>query len=271
MKEAVIIAVVGLVSIIVYSVALGMPHLGSGFMHGHGRYWSGSDPIARGGRGYDKFWVEYELDTPEKRHVSYPKIGQAKPADSWRCKECHGWDYMGDQGAYRSGSHFTGIAGIGTARVESVESVMGILKNEIHRYDTVLPTTALKEIATFVVEGRVDMSAIINYETKVAVGNRDKGKASYNNICADCHGLDGKALNFSHDAEEYIGTVASNNPWEALHKMRNGHPGAFIDHMTGRHTDRRGMGTHAMPSMRIKLSLEGQGNLLSYMQSLPTQ
>jgi len=24
--------------------------------------------------------------------------------DTWRCKECHGWDYMGVDGAYGSGS-----------------------------------------------------------------------------------------------------------------------------------------------------------------------
>jgi len=229
------------------------------------------DPIARGGRGYDKFWVEYALDIPKKRHVSYPETGKAKSADSWRCKECHGWDYMGAQEAYQSCSHFTGLIGISTAQVQSVESVVGVLKNNTHRYDSVLPPTALKDIAMFVVEGQVDIQTMINDEAKTAIGDQSKGKKTYNNMCADCHGLDGKTLNFSHDTAKYMGTVAVANPWEALHKIRNGHPGAFIDHMAGRHTDRRSMGTHFMPPMRTKLSVEEQADLLSYIQSLPTQ
>ena len=28
---------------------------------------------------------------------------------TWRCKECHGWDYRGAPGAYSIGSDFTGI------------------------------------------------------------------------------------------------------------------------------------------------------------------
>jgi len=177
------------------------------------------DPIARGGRGYDKFWVEYALDIPKKRHVSYPETGKAKSADSWRCKECHGWDYMGAQEAYQSCSHFTGLIGISTAQVQSVESVVGVLKNNTHRYDSVLPPTALKDIAMFVVEGQVDIQTMINDEAKTAIGDQSKGKKTYNNMCADCHGLERKTLNFSHDVAEYLGTVAVSNPWEACIKF----------------------------------------------------
>ena len=41
-------------------------------------------------------------------------------ADTWRCKECHGWDYAGKDGAYGSGDHRTGIVGVlGTAMTPS--------------------------------------------------------------------------------------------------------------------------------------------------------
>ena len=33
-------------------------------------------------------------------------------AATWRCKECHGWDYMGVDGQYGHGPHKTGFPGI---------------------------------------------------------------------------------------------------------------------------------------------------------------
>ncbi len=45
--------------------------------------------------------------------------------------------------------------------------------------------------------------------------------------CAACHGPDGKQRNFGKpDEPEFVGTVAKENPWEFLHKVRAGHPGS---------------------------------------------
>jgi len=65
--------------------------------------------IAEGGRLYDKWWSELELKEPRETHPAYPTIGKKRDASTWRCKECHGWDYKGKDGAYGKGSHFTGI------------------------------------------------------------------------------------------------------------------------------------------------------------------
>ena len=271
MKRALVIVGIVIAIVLGYSFAFGGRHMGNQSGPGHGRYSPDTDPIARGGRGYDNFWVEYEQDAPQTMHISYPESGNAKPSDSWRCKECHGWDYLGNRGAYRSGSHATGIKGVSAKQGKSVASITDILSNETHGYDRVLSPTALKEIAGFVAEGQVDMRPIIDYESKSVASDPGPGKIVFNNICADCHGKDGRELNFAHDGEpaEYVGTVASDNPWEALHKIRNGHPGAFVNHMTGRHTDRRGMGSSFMPPMRAELSVGEQGSLLAYLQSLP--
>ena len=55
-----------------------------------------------------------EAKAPEQSHPLYPADGEyaAKPKANWRCKECHGWDYKGRDGAYAKGSHYTGIKGI---------------------------------------------------------------------------------------------------------------------------------------------------------------
>jgi mono/diheme cytochrome c family protein len=50
--------------------------------------------------------------------------------------------------------------------------------------------------------------------------------AVFQTTCAACHGFDGRALDWG-DADEpgHVGTEANANPWETLHKIRNGHPG----------------------------------------------
>ena len=57
--------------------------------------------IARGGRLYDKWFAENKAAKPTADHPSYPHQGGKYGKDaSWRCKECHGWDYRGNEGAY---------------------------------------------------------------------------------------------------------------------------------------------------------------------------
>lgn len=118
-------------------------------------------------------------------------------------------------------------------------------------------------------------------------GNVGAGRAIFERECIACHGTRGRALNFSDDPgkPEYVGTVAADNPWEALHKIRNGQPGAVMNrgHLDDRAADPDGSpGMHhggrmhmhmiegcAMPSMRETLSLDQQLDLLGYLQTLP--
>ena len=45
--------------------------------------------------------------------------------------------------------------------------------------------------------------------------------------CDACHGQDGRTVNFdSPESPVYIGTLANDNPWEFLHKVRFAHPGS---------------------------------------------
>ena len=43
-------------------------------------------------------------------------------AETWRCVECHGWDYKGVSGAYAAGSHLTGFPGVLAAAAEMSEA-----------------------------------------------------------------------------------------------------------------------------------------------------
>lgn len=80
----------------------------------------------RGGLLYDKWWAVGEEDdhehddheasgaAPEGDHPLWAtqSTNERSGGDTWRCKECHGWDYKGADGAYGDGSHFTGFVGV---------------------------------------------------------------------------------------------------------------------------------------------------------------
>lgn len=242
-------------------------------------YAASSDEAITGGRLYDKWWVDTELPKPTETHPAYPASGKKKGAATWRCKECHGWDYRGKEGAYKKGSHYTGITGIRNKAGTNPDTIVEILTNERHQYGVKLSEEALQALAQFVSRGQMDMSQYIDDESKKVKGHKRKGKAVYADNCQDCHGRKGDALDLSpkKDVEESIGGISNKNPWETLHKIRFGHPGAVMG-MDQMHSSRMGMNRHrgmrmrmweAMPPMFDKLSVSQQVDLLSYLQTLP--
>lgn len=208
--------------------------------------------VARGGQLYDDWMSVMEATPPEATHPAYPAAGKQKGGGTWRCKECHGWDYKGADGAYSKGSHFTGIKGVmGTFGV-APEKLHEIIMNKTHAFTVqMMPHAAMEKLALFLSAGLIDMDRHIDRETKVARGNAQRGAAFFQTICAVCHGFDGKAMNFKDDAHpEYIGTVANENPWETLHKIRFGQPGV------------------GMVSLEV-LGTDDLVDILAYSQTLP--
>ncbi|GAB6053534.1 hypothetical protein JCM17960_23540 [Magnetospira thiophila] len=211
--------------------------------------------VTRGGRLYDNW--QKEKDAPEQtfRHPAYPLTGaQAKlPSTNWRCKECHGWDYKGRDGAYGEGAHFTGIVGIRAQAGASPDDLRNLLMDENHQYHgtrwtgSLLNQRDLTDLANFVAAGQVDMDSFIDPKTKKANGQAADGKEKYDVFCATCHGIDGHALATGFD----IGDLARANPWETLHKIRNGHPG------------------ETMPGLQGVLEDRALVNILAHTQTLP--
>ena len=179
--------------------------------------------IARGGLLYDKWFAITNGDIPRKTNVSYPETSKKKGKNSWRCKECHGWDYQGVKGAYgdTKNSHYTGIKGISGAVGSDPAKIVAVLKDKTHTYtDDMMNKDDFMDLALFVSKGQVDMPKYISLDKKVK-GDASKGKDYYTTICAGCHGLDGKKIKDMPN----LGKVAQTNPWETLHKIRNGQPG----------------------------------------------
>ncbi len=210
------------------------------------------EKLSQGGLLYDKWYSVLDVKT-DGTHPAYPAEGKKKGGSTWRCKECHGWDYKGKDGAYKKGSHYSGIKGIRRYVEMAPDKIAAVLKNDTHAYGGKLTDSAIDALSLFVSRGQVDMDKYIDPSTKKAAGDLNNGARIYTNTCAKCHGADGRAINFkTAEKPQYLGTLTNKNPWESLHKIRYGQPSS------------------AMPAL-LFMSINDQVDVLSYCQSLPVK
>ncbi|NOZ06805.1 MAG: cytochrome c [Chloroflexi bacterium] len=220
----------------------------------------------RGGQLYDNwFKVVGASPTGNMPLWATQSTNTRSGEDTWRCKECHGWDYKGVDGVYGSGSHKTGFPGVYAARTKSVDDIVAALKggtNADHDFSADMSDADLTDLATFITTAVVDTDLIIDPATKAVKGNATDGKALYDSTCAACHGADGLAIDFhagTDEGPEFVGTVANENPWELFNKIRSGQPG------------------EAMPaqldpsSMTGSWTLDEVSDVLAYAQTLPEE
>jgi len=178
--------------------------------------------LARGGKLYDRWYKVIKADKPKESHPAYPsdKKYADDPGANWRCKECHGWDYLGKDGAYASGSHNSGIVGIMASAGNDPDKILAVLTGDSHGYGGLMDDADLNALALFVSKGQVDMNKYIDRASKKPKGDAAKGEAYYNTICAGCHGMDGKLPKDMKPFGPQMG-----NPWEVMHKILDGLPG----------------------------------------------
>jgi thiosulfate dehydrogenase len=205
--------------------------------------------LARGGLLYDKWWKINGASEPADTLPDYLEMGSQTGSTTWRCKECHGWDYKGNDGAYESGSsHYTGIEGLYDVRNQPAD----LIYDAIVRKRLPLSEQDIWDLTKFLKEGQVDMNKFIIFsgaQKKVATGDAENGSLLYEGAggCLKCHGEDGNKISGLS-----VSTIVNDNPWEGLHKIRFGQPGT------------------KMPSAISKgLSLEEQIDILTYAQTLP--
>jgi thiosulfate dehydrogenase len=205
--------------------------------------------IARGGSLYDKWWKINREDEPGDTYSSYPEVGSQTGSTTWRCKECHGWDYKGDEGAYESGSsHYTGINGIYQLKNKPAAEIY----SAISRKHLSLSEQDIWDLTKFLKEGLVDMNKYIIFtgtQSKSATGDVENGRILFEGAggCLKCHGEDGNKI-----AGVSVGAVVNENPWEGLHKIRFGQPG-----------------TNMPSAVKKGLLPQDQIDILTYAQTLP--
>jgi len=178
--------------------------------------------IVRGAKLYDKWYKVVGQKKPTKSHAAYPtdKKYAKDPGSNWRCKECHGWDYKGTDGAYKTGSHSTGIKGINGMAGADTAKIVAVLKDKTHDLNGKLGEDDFQDLAMFVSKGQVDSSKYIDAKKNIIGGNAEKGAAYYNTVCSNCHEKDGAK---PKEMGKSLGSQMD-NPWEVMHKIVNGQP-----------------------------------------------
>lgn len=192
--------------------------------------------VVRGGRLYDDWSREAKERPPGTPHPAFTVKSSASAANTWRCKECHGFDYKGS----------AGMVGIRGRQGGDVAAIVAVLKNGTHRYEGLLQDSDFIDLANFVSKGQIDMQASIE-----SARQPKAPAASYENyyvtICANCHGPDGARLR----EIPLLGDTARQRPFEVLHVVLNGHPGG------------------EMPALRA-LGVDTAARMLNFLQTLPS-
>lgn len=186
---------------------------------------SSARALKLGGLLYDN-WPKVVGVKPDGTHPLYPPKGKKKGESSWRCKECHGWDYLGKDGRYSSGSHYTGFDGILHARGGAPETLRNSLSGgaAVHDFSRWLSLDQINALTEFINRGLIDYRDVERLLERFVGG---RGRQLYQQACASCHGNDGNGIDFKDkNGVQGVGWLANDNPQESLHKIRWGHPGS---------------------------------------------
>jgi mono/diheme cytochrome c family protein/nitrate reductase cytochrome c-type subunit len=219
------------------------------------------DDITTGAQLYDKWYVRLGVEPPQGSHPIWERqtTNTRSGPETWRCAECHGWDYQGAAGAYGIGSsHYTGFPGVfvlaGRLSEEEIIDHLNGKLDPLHDFSNLMDETSLRQLAVFLKNGLIDDREFIDPVSLQAIGgDRDNGKNLYETVCAACHGVDGKTLVLrSQGFDEGLGDVASRDPYRFLHRSRFGVAGVV------------------MPIGRdLGWSTEDSRDVLAYVQTLP--
>ena len=160
--------------------------------------------VSRGGQLYDDWW-KATIDT-RKPQVDHPlwkeqTTNKRNGYDTYRCKECHGWDYRGKDGAYGKGSHYTGFKGVYEAAqkmsIGKLENVNKKGANKNHDFTGYIGNEEIADLALFMKKGVIDTSKFVNNEGLPKGGNPRTGSYLFSRNCTHmCHGSTGIGINF---------------------------------------------------------------------------
>lgn len=223
---------------------------------------SDQDLINRGAQLYDD-WTKIVSPAPalsgNQPIWNTQTTNTMSGADTWRCVSCHGWDYKGKDGEFRSGPNYTGFPGVFADRTKTAAEIDGFLHgvgNPSHDYSAYLSTSDIEALISFIQNGLIEDNQYIDpVSLKVLGGNLQNGEKLYTGTCAKCHGDDGRQIQFRYEGQDIIlGKLAVQDPWRFLHRTR--------------------FGTARAPEMVIGAAIgwtaqEGRDVLL-YAQTLPT-
>jgi len=225
----------------------------------------GATEFSYGGLNYDTWYVAASGATkPTSNHPLWTGTSPDLANEAtWRCKQCHGWDYQGKDGIYGldpADKNFSGICGIlptanctNTSTTETEiwtflhdgGTTPGIDNPADHAFSDILSDDELYALTKFVMMVRAEaaigdapMDRIVSdpdakmYRMPMVNTSQSNGLKLYNSPsesggCNEaCHGEDGKLIDVDPPNNVFIKKYSMDNPWEVLHKIRFGVPGS---------------------------------------------
>ena len=203
--------------------------------------------LTQGARLFDN-WMKEKGATPTAINPGYLRTkGTSKSVTStWRCNECHGWDYQGVDGTYATGSHYTGVQGLLVAQGDPPEHLFAFVQGGSEAkgmtafgVEQSFTDEDIWDLVKFIKEGTADFAGRIDLATgKPIKGTAAAGKELYEKglpgsspfqTCLYCHGADGRKFNFhtAPQAPEGLPDVVS-DPFQFTHHVRFGYSGGVL-------------------------------------------
>lgn len=193
------------------------------------------DPL-RGGRLYAAWDLVVGVNANDlPQNPFWPQIsGSQIPSTlTWRCVNCHGWDYSGSDGTSLSGVYRTmGYPGLFSMTADPLEDIypyLNGLENPEHDFTPYLAAQDIRDLAAFLSSSLVSPNLIADIGTFQASGTLGNGRTAYSEFCGQCHGLEGERINLgSVQTPIFLGDLAWSNPWRIAHIIRFGHLNAMV-------------------------------------------
>jgi len=216
------------------------------------------DAIA-GGRLYDNWMVELDLNPPDGNQPIWDRQSDSTRSGrvTWRCKECHGWDYQGAEGVFGPDAirytGFSGVAGTIGLNIEEVKAWLNGSNDPEHNFLELTNSGVLDDLTAFLLTMQVDTNLLLDRQTGLSYGDEVNGRNLFISACAECHGVSGRSINFATAGNPlFIADVAIADPWRTIHRTRFGLPAS-----------------NKPASEELGWSLREVSDVLAYMQSLP--
>jgi thiosulfate dehydrogenase len=224
--------------------------------------YSQAEPIGdltRGGRLFAS-WDNLAIGAlPDDLHPLWPEniSGEFPPRYTWRCVNCHGWDYSGSQSrSFLTATRAMEYPNLFSMVAKPEEEILAYLDGSLnpdHDFSPYLTEQDLKDLSTFLSKGLILPELIADWETFQVWGTVENGKQNYEQQCASCHGLEGEIINLSTvENPVFLGDLSLSNPWRVAHQIRFGHPQ-----------------TRVPPAEMLGLSFSQQIDTLAYIQTMP--
>jgi len=181
-----------------------------------------------GGQLYSDWPLVMLFRGPFTKHPLWTGSPAAINTETWRCVNCHGWDYRGSAGVGGDLGVISNVPGlrhlVGADRRTVAD---GITRGEHGFAAKQLSADALQFLVDFLIEGQ---NAVVALAEKARRSGADAaaGRERYVSVCRVCHGPAGERLNLGSERfPDTLPTLARSKPWKFLHGVRFGHAGVM--------------------------------------------